>query len=215
MRRNVWFVSGIDTDAGKTVATGWLARRWMNEGFRIATVKLVQTGAPEGVSVDLALHRRLMRTTLPEDTEGLTAPQCFAYPASPHLSAAMEGRTVDVEAALRAVETVSERYDRVLVEGAGGLMVPLTPTLLTIDVAADAGWPVVFVTSGRLGSINHTLLALEALAARKMTLSHLIWNKHHPAPDALIDEDTFGFLSAWRQTHWPETEMLRLPKLAL
>ena len=135
-KQNVWFVSGIDTDAGKTVATGWLARRWMDEGFTVATVKLVQTGAPDGRSPDIAVHRRIMGVTLPEDAEGLTAPALFDYPASPHLAAAMEKRTLDLQAVLRAIETVSGRYDRVLVEGAGGLMVPLTEDLLTIELIA-------------------------------------------------------------------------------
>lgn len=214
-KQNVWFVSGIDTDAGKTVATGWLARRWMDEGFTVATVKLVQTGAPDGRSPDIAVHRRIMGVTLPEDAEGLTAPALFDYPASPHLAAAMEKRTLDLQAVLRAIETVSERYDRVLVEGAGGLMVPLTEDLLTIEFAARQHWPVVFVTSGRLGSINHTLLALEAMAARGMRLSHLVWNEHHPSPDAAIDADTYRYLDAWRAKHWPETGMLRCPAIGL
>ena len=70
----IHFVSGIDTDAGKTVCTGWLARELLRCGRRVATMKLVQTGCGD-YSPDIRLHRRLMGVTLPEDEEGITAPE--------------------------------------------------------------------------------------------------------------------------------------------
>ena len=106
-KQNVWFVSGIDTDAGQTVATGCPARPALEAAGPAATVKLGQTGAPDGRAPDIAVHRRFMGVTLPEDAEGLTAPALFDYPASPHLAAAMEKRTLDLQAVLRASETVS------------------------------------------------------------------------------------------------------------
>ena len=86
----VFFVSGIDTGVGKTVATGVMARWLLSRNISTATVKLVQTGCHE-FSEDLDMHRAIMGIPpLPEDAAGLTAPQTFDFPASPHLAAALE-----------------------------------------------------------------------------------------------------------------------------
>src|SRR5690606_14474160 len=118
----------------------------------VITQKLVQTGCV-GASDDILLHRRIMGCGLfDEDRDGHTMPALYAYPASPHLAARLEGRSLDLEAIDRATAHLCERYETVLVEGAGGLMVPLTEQLLTIDYVARRGWPLLLVTSGRLGS---------------------------------------------------------------
>ena len=123
----IHFVSGIDTDAGKTVCTGWLARELLCRGRRVATMKLVQTGCGD-YSPDIRLHRRLMGVTLPEDEEGITAPELFTYPASPHLAAKIDGRPLDLAHLIDCANKLTDHYDVVLVEGAGGLAVPLTST---------------------------------------------------------------------------------------
>ena len=134
---NVYFVSGIDTDIGKTVAVGMMARYLHRRGRRVITVKLIQTGNV-GFSEDLDRHRAMMGVgRFPEDEAGLTAPAIFSFPASPHFAAAREHRTVDLDAIRAAVEKVSANYDVVLLEGAGGLAVPLTEDLLTVDFAAE------------------------------------------------------------------------------
>ena len=87
MKDNVYFISGIDTNIGKSYATGFIARTWNSEGRRTITQKLIQTGNT-GMSEDIELHRRIMRCgLLPEDREGLTMPEIFSYPCSPHLAA--------------------------------------------------------------------------------------------------------------------------------
>ena len=103
-------------------------------------------------------------------------PEIFSYPCSPHLAAEIDKRPIDFDKIERATQTLSERYDAVLLEGAGGLMVPLTRELLTIDYVAQKQYPLVFVTSGRLGSINHTLLSLEAMTRRGIRLHTLAYN---------------------------------------
>ena len=109
----IHFVSGIDTDAGKTVCTGWLARELMRAGRRVITMKLVQTGC-DSVSPDLELHRRMTGVHFPEDEEGLTAPALFHHPASPHLAAELDGRTVEPEMLADCARRLAERYDIVL-----------------------------------------------------------------------------------------------------
>ena len=184
----IYFVSGIDTGVGKTMVTGLMARRLAMSGRDVITVKMVQTGNV-GQSEDLALHRLICGgVSFPEDAEGLTAPQIFAFPSSPMLAASLEGREVDVAAIVRAVRQCAAQHEIVLVESAGGLDVPLTDDVLSVDLAASEGWPLVLVTCGRLGSINHALLSLEAAKSRGMAVAGVVHNWCADA-DARIDAD--------------------------
>lgn len=210
----IHFVSGIDTDAGKTVCTGWLARELLRCGRRVATMKLVQTGCGD-YSPDIRLHRRLMGVTLPEDEEGITAPELFTYPASPHLAAKIDGRPIDLAHLIDCANKLAESYDVVLVEGAGGLAVPLTENLLTVDFVCAQNWPFVFVTSGRLGSINHAVLSLEALQRRGAELSAVIFNQCNPMPDATIEEDTREYMKRYCFSNFPEALWLECPVFAV
>ncbi len=209
----IHFVSGIDTDAGKTVCTGWLARELLCRGRRVATMKLVQTGCGD-YSPDIRLHRRLMGVTLPEDEEGITAPELFTYPASPHLAAKIDGRPIDLAHLIDCANKLAESYDVVLVEGAGGLAVPLTENLLTVDFACAQNWPFVFVTSGKLGSINHAVLSLEALQRRGAELSAVIFNQCNPMPDATIEEDTREYMKRYCFSRFPQALWLECPDFA-
>ena len=211
---DIVFVSGIDTGTGKTVATGMMARFLTERNLRAATVKPVQTGC-HGFSEDVELHRKLMGTgPLPEDSRGLTAPQIFAFPGSPHLAAALEGKRVDIEKISSAVTQVSRSYDVTLVEGAGGLAVPLTMDLLTADLVAERKWPVVLVVSGKLGSLNHALLSLEALARREMTLRGIVYD-YAPDVDPVIDRDTPETLIGYLGRYGFPRVLVRLGKVDL
>ena len=137
MESNIYFISGIDTDAGKSYCTAWYAKQLSLNGQRIITQKFIQTGNT-GHSEDIDLHRRIMGTGyLPEDKEGLTMPEIFSYPCSPHLAARIDNRPIDFNKIERSTQELARRYDTVFIEGAGGLMVPLTEEYLTIDYIAD------------------------------------------------------------------------------
>jgi len=213
MSARVFFVSGIDTDIGKTYATGYLARLWNDEGIVTLTQKPVQTGVETGLG-DIATHCALMGTPLPVGEEAaLRLPQVFAYPASPHFAAQKEGKEVDVEAIDAATAQLALRCERLLLEGAGGLMVPLTPSFLQIDFIAQRGYEVVLVTSGRLGSINHTLLSLEALRSRGLKLHTLVFNEACSGEDAAIAKATYEYLGGYLQKHFPQSQCITLPFL--
>lgn len=206
------FVTGIDTDAGKSYCTAWLARRFMDEGLSVATQKFIQTGNV-GHSEDIDLHRRLCGTgPLPEDADLTTSPVIFSYPASAQLAARIDGRDIDVTAIDRSRELLASRYDVLLIEGAGGLMVPLTDDFMTIDYVVTRELPVALVTNGILGSINHTVLSLEAIASRGIRLEYLLYNTYFDR-DGIIAEDTRGFIARYLHRHFPETEMLMVPAM--
>lgn len=209
----IFFVSGIDTDAGKSVCTAWLANQWQAAGLRVITQKFIQTGNV-GHSEDIDLHRRLTHTGyLPEDTEGLTMPQIFSYPCSPHLAARIDGREIDFDKIEACTLELARRYDVVLVEGAGGLMVPLTDEMLTIDYITQKKYPLIFVTDGKLGSINHTLLSLEAIKHRGIELHTVLYNLYPPVSDTLIQDDTRVYITRHLQQHYPATRFLEVPIL--
>lgn len=211
MRHNVYFVSGIDTDAGKSYATGYIARLWNENGIRTITQKLVQTGNTN-ISEDIELHRKLMGIPLTEDDlEGLTMPEIFSYPASPHLAARMDNRRMDFEKIRQSTGLLSGRYDAVLIEGAGGLMVPLADDYLTIDYIKEMRYPLIFVTSGRLGSINHTLLSMEAIRHRRIRLHTVAYNLFPETGDTIIRDDTENYLRKYIHKVFPEARFVKIP----
>ena len=194
-RMTTFFITGIDTNIGKTWATGMIARYLHQQRKKVITQKLVQTGQDGVHSEDILEHRRLMGIEpLPEDlpqfssSGSLTCPYSFAYPASPHLAARLEGRVVEPESITHATETLQKRFEFVLLEGAGGFLVPLTPHLLTADYIAQQRYPVILVTSGKLGNINHTLLTVEAIRHRNLSLACLVFNQSPPYDDTISND---------------------------
>ena len=211
--KNIYFVSGIDTDAGKSYCTAWYACELIKSGKRVITQKFIQTGNT-GHSEDIDLHRRLMGTGyLPEDREGLTMPEIFSYPCSPHLASRIDRRPIDFDKIAQATQELACRYDIVLVEGAGGLMVPLREEYLTADYIAEKQYPLIFVTSGKLGSINHTLLSFEAIKHRGIRLDTVLYNLYPTVEDKTIQEDTMQYIQNYLAKHFPGTKFEVVPEM--
>ena len=202
----ILFISGIGTNIGKSVVTGYLYKKMLNRGIRVITQKLIQTGCTH-TPEDVETHRKIAGVPFTaEDKSGLTCPYIFTYPCSPHLAAEIDKRTIDLAYLTACTKQLSERYDTVLLEGAGGLMVPLTREVLTIDYVAQQKYPVALVTSGILGSLNHTLLSLEALKNRNMKLHSIIYNRY-PSSDSLIEADSLDFIREYCKIYFPNAEI--------
>ncbi|HJG89903.1 dethiobiotin synthase [Barnesiella viscericola] len=212
--KGTFFITGIDTNIGKSYATGWLAREWNRQGIKTITQKMIQTGNV-GHSEDIDLHREIMGIPFTEeDREHITFPIVYSYPASPHLAAEIDHQTIPIDKIAESTRILRDRYDVVLLEGAGGLMVPITRDYLTIDYVADHELPVILVTSGRLGSINHTLLSIEALEKRGIQLYGLVYNTY-PKSDEFIDADTEAYLRTYLEKQHPEAHFWVLPQIEL
>lgn len=207
---DILFVTGIGTDVGKSYATGWLARELTRTGRKVITQKFIQTGNHD-YSEDIDVHRKVMGIPMqPRDIDHTTAPLILSYPASPHLAAEIDKVTVDFDIAAKATLTLRDEYDTVLVEGAGGVLVPLHDDYLTADYMADHKLPAVVVTNGQLGSINHTLLTLEALKSRDVKIAALLYNPYFDK-DRIICADTREYLRHYLHKHFPESLYLEMP----
>ena len=213
MSSQIYFVSGIDTGIGKTYTTGYLAKLWFEQGQNVITQKLIQTGNDD-ISEDIEMHREIMgRGWFAEDESKLTMPEIFSYPASPHLATQIDGRDIDFEKIENATQQLADKFDVVLLEGAGGLMVPLTTELVTIDYLVEKNYPIILVSSGRLGSINHTLLSLEAIQQRGLNLFAMAYNLKDESQDPKISQDTAGYLKRYLNLHFPQTQWIDIPAL--
>lgn len=175
-RCNIFFVTGIDTGIGKTIATGLIARSFLKNGIKVITQKMVQTGCVK-VSEDIVKHREIMGIDLLDvDKDGTTCPYLFEVPCSPHLAAQIEDTKIDCMLIKQATLKLLNQFDVVFLEGAGGLSVPLGEDFTILDFVEEHQYPLVIVTSSKLGSINHTLNALEIARSRKLVVAAVVYN---------------------------------------
>jgi dethiobiotin synthetase len=167
---SVLVITGTGTGVGKTVVTAALAALAAADGQRVAVVKPAQTGIDTGEETDLDAVRRLSGVT---DLHELAR---FPDPLSPEAAARTAGLpALDLPTAARYIGELAATRDRVLVEGAGGLLVRYDPAGHTIaDLAGMLGAPVLVVTTAGLGTLNHTALTLEAMAARGLACAGVV-----------------------------------------
>ena len=173
------FIAGTDTGVGKTIVTATIATAFKAHGVNAGVMKPITTGVAES-STGLSDPDWLVSAMGVTDPPDLIAPYRFPTPAAPLVAAARMGQLIDLKRILDAFQALSTRHDCVVVEGIGGVMVPLTTDLLVVDLVKRMGLPVLVVARASLGSINHTLLTLECLRNRGVEIGGLIFN--HPSP---------------------------------
>lgn len=206
----IYFVSGIDTDAGKSIVTGLIARSLRARGVNTITQKFIQTGCV-GISEDILKHREIMGIPVQDvDQYGTTCPYVMTYPASPHLAAEIDKVTIDLRRVEESSRKLESLYDVVLLEGAGGLYVPVTRSYFTIDYIREHDYPLILVASSKLGSINHTLLSLEACRHQGIRVSHLMYNRF-PNDSEWITNDSITIIRQYLAEHFPATKLVDVP----
>ena len=186
------FVTGTGTEVGKTVVAATIAHTLAGEGQRVHVFKPAVTGLDEGVETDHALLRRASGS---DQTDQEIAPYRYGPPASPHLAAALAGEEIDPERLRQAAHAAAEEADALVCEGVGGLLVPLSPSYLVRDLAADLGYPLVVVASPGLGTINHTLLTVESARAANLHVAAVVLNPW-PAEPSEIERDNRETIAA-------------------
>ncbi len=188
-------VAGIDTDVGKTVVTGMLAKSALSHGIKVITQKIVQTGCDK-ISDDILVHRKIMGINVTEyDDKGLTCPYIFEQPCSPHLAAKLEGQEIDPAVIRENIDLLSKEFELVLLEGAGGLYVPLNDRLVFLDFLSTVQAGLILVSTNKVGSINHTLLAIDAIKKYNLDLKGIVYNRYYDVPD-VVSNDTKEVIKA-------------------
>ncbi len=176
------FVTGTDTEIGKTLVTSALLHALGAAGVRAVGMKPLAAGAElrDGCwwNEDVDQIHAAAPLKLPRE---LTTPYLLRTPAAPHIAAAIDGVVIEYRRILDCYAQVRAQADAVVVEGVGGFRVPLTDAYDTTDLARDLGLPVVLVVGLRLGCISHALLTADAIAARGLTLAGWVANTVDPA----------------------------------
>ncbi|WP_294770541.1 dethiobiotin synthase [uncultured Rhodoferax sp.] len=172
------FVTGTDTEVGKTHVSAALLHWAGQQGWRSAGCKPVAAGLDDdGHNEDV--QRLRAASTLPLATQEV-GPLQFQAACAPHIAAALEGRSIALGPLVAQARALAARADVLVVEGVGGFCVPLGPEGDTADLAVALGYPVILVVGLRLGCINHALLTAEAVRARGLRLAGWVANTVDP-----------------------------------
>jgi dethiobiotin synthetase len=178
MSNRAIFISGTDTEVGKTVVARGIVRALVRRGEQVAVCKPVESGAElkdgELVPEDATA---LLRAAGSSQTLDQVCAFCFPDPVSPHLAAANVGARIDGDAIVELLRRLAEGSPVAIAEGAGGLLVPLADDLLYADVIARSGFRLVVVAPNVLGTINATLLTVEAARARDIDVIGVVLNR--------------------------------------
>jgi dethiobiotin synthetase len=201
------FITGTDTGVGKTVVACAILRAALREGVSAGGYKPVCSGAehhPDGRPYwqDVEDLHAALNAQHPRE---LICPQTFAAPLAPPVAAEIEGKTVDWAAAIAGADRWRERVDLLIVEGAGGLLAPVTDRQTAADFAVALGFPLVVVSANRLGVVNHTLLTLAAARERGLTVAAVVLN-HISEVDDLSAASNFDLLRKF----WNDEPLLSL-----
>jgi dethiobiotin synthetase len=184
------FITGTDTGVGKTVIAAGIAASLVQRRHRVAVCKPVATGCVsrrEGlVSEDAELLAHHAKARFPLD---VICPQRFAEPLAPAVAAERAGAPIDWASIDRAIKNMSRESDFLIVEGVGGVLVPMDSSHMVLDMIRWLGLPTVIVARAGLGTINHTLLTLESLRRAGALIAGVVINQY-PAETPPVAEET-------------------------
>jgi dethiobiotin synthetase len=189
-----YFITGTDTGVGKTFVTASLARLATRRGARVFAYKPVSTGCAGAWGED---QERLARAAGDWQQGPLRGLYQLAFPAAPLVAAAAEGRSIDVAHIEAHVRAGSSAAELTLVEGAGGWRVPITPEIDMAALARRLGFPVIVVARASLGTINHSLLTLEAVERDHGTVAALVLSRRPEDADAFTRSNVAEIARRW------------------
>ncbi|MDP1523032.1 MAG: dethiobiotin synthase [Methylotenera sp.] len=177
-----YFVLGTDTNVGKTYVASALVQHFVKSGLKAVGMKPIASGCElnsknELINEDVTALISASNVTVSLD---LINPYRFTPAIAPHIAAEQAGISMNLDVIKRAYQQLKTLADVVIVEGAGGLLVPLNPTETLADLAVQLNIPIILVVGMRLGCINHTLLTIEAIEARGLTLAGWVANEIDP-----------------------------------
>jgi len=204
------FVTGTGTEVGKTVVAAVIARNLRRRGLEVAVFKPAVTGLDEYPPVDGRPDHVILREAAgSERSDEEIAPYRYGPPMSPHLAAEQAGEEIEAQRLLAGARAAAAGAEVLICEGVGGLLVPLSPSYLIRDFAVDLGLPLVIAAPPGLGTINHTLLTIEAARAAGLEVAAVVLTPWPPEPSLIeaSNRETIGALG--------EVEVELLPQVDL
>ncbi len=177
------FITGTDTGVGKTVVSAALAWTLKQSGRKVAVMKPVQTGTGLGGCLDIEFVQSVIETNYSLDE---VCPYRFPHALAPLVAANLVGESIDLERIKSRFYELASSHDTIIVEGTGGLLVPITDGCLMSDLAFNLGLSTIIVTRPSLGTLNHTLLTLESAKARGLKVMGIVIN-HFPSDPGLAE----------------------------
>ena len=177
-----FFITGTDTEVGKTLVSGALILKLRNEGINTIGFKPVVAGtyqSPEGEILNEDIETLRIASNLSKK-ELCLCPYVLEQPAAPHLVAKHQGLTLEMDVITKALQNIQQRADCIVVEGAGGLLIPLNENEDLGKFAQEIDLPVILVVGMKLGCINHALLTYEAIKARHLKVAGWVANALPP-----------------------------------
>ena len=184
-----FFVTGTDTGVGKTIISMALLRALAIFGLRAGAMKPIESGCGrEGGLLIPFDGMSLKQTAHMDEPMTLVTPCCFESPLAPLPASEIEMRKVNIPAIRNAFSKLSHKYEAMVVEGVGGLLVPIRKNYAVIDLASDIGLPLIVVARPGLGTINHTLLTVKYALREGLTVAGVIINYTMPPENSLAEE---------------------------
>lgn len=185
------FITGTDTGVGKTYVAAGIVHALRAQGVRVGAYKPAASGSEEGAAGPIWQDVERLSAALGGGfPRSAICPQCWHAPLAPPVAARREGGQVDPLLLRRGADWWRERVDLLVVEGAGGLLSPLTETETVADLARDLGFPLVIVARLSLGTINHTLLTIERAQARGLAIAGIVLNQSTPPDPADLSTES-------------------------
>jgi dethiobiotin synthetase len=189
-----FFITGTDTGVGKTIIAGAVILVIRSLGLRVCGMKPIETGCIKAESrfKDRVLETSggmfLKKIADMDDAINSVAPIRLENPLAPFPASEIEGIPVDIEKIKRAYAELSKKYDAVVVEGIGGLLVPIQRDYFVLDLAKDFGLPIIIVSRPGIGTINHTLLTVNYAMKEGLNVAGIILNYSRPPENTLAEE---------------------------
>lgn len=184
-----FFVTGTDTGVGKTVITVALIKAIGLLGIRACGMKPIETGCIKEGDILVPLDGMFIKTiTHMEETIKDITPCCYESPLAPLPASEIEGVPVDFGKIQKAYTDLSKKYDAIIVEGIGGLLVPIKRDYFVLDLARDFGLPIIAVSRPDLGTLNHTMLTVNYAIKEGLNVAGIIINYNRPPGDTLAED---------------------------
>lgn len=171
------FITGTDTNVGKTVVSAGLALALRARGLKVGVMKPIATGCDGTPQRLISYDAVYLWEAAENEFPALTSPSRFRNPLAPHVAASIEKKEVDIKSIHRAYRELQKHYDFIIVEGVGGMLVPLTKDYFVANLIREFQLPMIIVSHINLGTINHTLLTVDAALIRGFDIKGIIFNR--------------------------------------